>query len=172
MLRIKGDVVGQVSNGKINNFGPVHFHERPLTEIELQAMFYEKAGFWCPKGAREIFEMLVEHHHFRVDELRLSWKTDSLQWNVEDGRLLTVTPALELVYAVIAFLVFGSYSLIMFFGVLAAATPSQKAVSVAVFFVLMVVVNLGINKLILVPRRVAKRIRKILDEQSDGDENA
>lgn len=98
MQEFWGPVSGGVaSRDIIYQYGVVSQPEQP--ESKLQADFYKHTGIWCPKGAREALEHLMEHHGFTSRELLIAWRAGSLQWKEEESHLAVLTPLIEALFS-------------------------------------------------------------------------
>lgn len=66
-----------------------------VPESKLQADFFRDTGIWCPRGAREQLERLMDEHGFTAPRLRAAWQANNLVWDADRQELVAKTHWLE-----------------------------------------------------------------------------
>lgn len=89
---ISGDNPQATQTGDIINCNgaatcPLRASNEP--EWKRHTEFGVHTGIWCPRGAREALDRLMERHGFTVPHLRAAWQANSLAWD-EEGKQLNV----------------------------------------------------------------------------------
>lgn len=137
-------------------------------ESKLQADFAERTGIWCPREAREVFEVLMKQHGFVAKELHAAWQADSIVWNRTTRRVEVRAPWFEVAFGYAMVVVMGFYLLVQAAAVLTAARGAAAAVTA---ILVTGAIYLGgawlAVRFVLRPYHVAKRVQRALKEASE-----
>lgn len=140
-------------------------------ESELQAKFQLATGICCPRAARIEMEALMRHHGFTAKELKSVWSVGTLQFPYHATRLKVVTSKWEAVWGWVMLALFLVYG----FEVFTRLVIILKSGSLTAFgvergiFALGLLASFGGAILLVIkhhiaPRRLALRLRKVLDK--------
>lgn len=159
-MNFEGDNYGQVARIIIN------VHEA-ATEAQKQKSFFDATKISCCKDAREFYLLVLEDGQFSVSDLRHAIQQGSIRWDFGATQPTIVMPWTEPVFAAILFGAMGMYAMLAVLAILmrwdnVADQATAHACLFAVFCVSTMVVA---QRYILLPRRIAIRVRDWMSQK-------